>query len=79
MNEEKRKENKKSDKKALMIFIPCLIISFFAGFGFGESASFSMMYQITMGLIAGAGLQQIFSIEEKTEIISERISASSVG
>ena len=33
MNEEKRKENKKSDKKALMIFIPCLIISFFAGFG----------------------------------------------
>lgn len=31
MNEEKRMENKKGDKKALMIFIPILIISFFAG------------------------------------------------
>ena len=31
MNEEKRIENKKSDKKALKIFIPCLIISFVAG------------------------------------------------
>lgn len=32
MNEEKRKENKKADKKALFIFIPCLIASFFIGF-----------------------------------------------
>ena len=31
MNEEKRIENKKSDKKALKIFIPCLILSFVAG------------------------------------------------
>ena len=32
MNEQKRIENKKSDKKALMIFIPCLIVSFIFGF-----------------------------------------------
>lgn len=32
MNEQKRIENKKSDKKALMIFIPCLIVSFILGF-----------------------------------------------
>ena len=31
MNEEKRIENKKVDKKALLIFIPLLIVSFFAG------------------------------------------------
>ncbi len=32
MNEEKRIENKKGDRKALKIFIPCLIASFFVGF-----------------------------------------------
>lgn len=32
MNEEKKKENKRVDKKALKILIPCLIVSFFVGF-----------------------------------------------
>lgn len=62
--------NKESNSALLFVPFACIVGTFFAGFGFGESASFSMMYQITMGLIAGAGLQQIFSIEEKTEIIS---------
>ena len=51
MNEEKRIENKKSDKKALMIFIPCLIASGIAGFML--SAVGNYMESSVADLIAG--------------------------
>lgn len=40
MNEEKRIENKKVDRKALKIFIPVLIVAFFVGIGLGAMGNF---------------------------------------
>jgi hypothetical protein len=54
MNEEKRIENKKSDKKALMIFIPCLIVSGIAGFllsAFGNYMEASVADLLAGGLL----------------------------
>ena len=54
MNEEKRIENKKSDKKALMIFIPCLIVSGIAGFmlsAFGNYMEASVADLIAGGIV----------------------------
>ena len=54
MNEEKRIENKKSDKKALLIFIPCLIVSGIAGFmlsAFGNYMEESVADLIAEGIV----------------------------
>ncbi len=40
MNEDKRIENKKSDKKALIIFIPCMLVSFVVGFFLSAMGNF---------------------------------------
>jgi len=63
--------NKESNSALLFVPFACVVGAYFTGFGFGESASFSMLYQVTMGLIAGAGLQQIFSVEESAAFVTE--------
>ena len=59
MNEEKRIENKKSDNKALIIFIPCLIASCFVGFwmsGMGFFVRDNWAEVISDGLVKGLTL-----------------------
>ncbi len=56
MNEEKRIENKKVDKKALLIFIPLLIVSFFAGIflsALGNMMEENIADVIANGLVKG--------------------------
>lgn len=54
MNKEKRIENKKTDKKALMIFIPCLIVSGIVGFmmsAFGNYMEENIADLIAKGIV----------------------------
>lgn len=54
MNEDKKRENKQVDKKALKIFIPCLIVSFFVGFflsAFGNYMEGNLAEVIASGVI----------------------------
>lgn len=56
MNEEKRIENKKSDKKALKIFIPLLIVSMIVGFAsgyLGDIVEANLADVIAAGIVKG--------------------------
>lgn len=59
MNEEKRIENKKSDRKALMIFIPCLILSFFVGM---LLSSLGNMLEANIGDVIAEGIVKCLTI-----------------
>ena len=56
MNDEKRIENKKVDRKALMILIPILIVSFFAGIflsALGAMMEENIADVISKGIVTG--------------------------
>jgi len=52
--------HKEAKNITLFILFAGVIVSRFAGFGYGESASLSMVYQMVLSLMAGAGIWQMF-------------------